>query len=324
MKRLCIYFFYDKDGVVDDYIPYYLQKIGVFFSEVAVVVNGKLTDSSRKKLEPVCHKIILRENKGFDSWAYKEALNTYGFEYIANNFDEVLLNNFTSFGPVGSFEPMFDKMDNTPCDFWGHCMYFPCSSSDVRGLPIPKHLMSYFIMIRKTILQSPAWKEYWETLQPVHDYDEARLHHEFRFTSYFEDRGFKSASFIQQERCKRFAGVVGSVYDAYHELVEEKSPLLKRKVWFVTNNYFSYAFHTISRPNDLMYYIHKHHLYDLKLAFTNLYRTGTLTDFHPSSSSKWRFLRYRIGAGVLHLSKYKKKLSLIPDFSFIAQILNKK
>ena len=212
-------------------------------------------------------------------------------------------------------------MDQTPCDFWGHCMFFPHPSKTVRGIAIPKHLMSYFIMVRKPILQSPAWQEYWDTLQPVNDYDEARLYHEFRFTPYFEKLGMKSASFILQERCKNLNGIVCPLCDAYHELVKEKSPLLKRKVWFTNDNYFSNNLYTISHPNELIYYIHKHQLYDLNLAFSNLVRTGAFHGFTPSTTSRWRFWRYRIGANLLHLSKYKKKLSLIPDFTFITQIL---
>ena len=30
MKRLGIYFFYDKDGVVDDYIPFFLRQLKPF------------------------------------------------------------------------------------------------------------------------------------------------------------------------------------------------------------------------------------------------------------------------------------------------------
>ena len=51
IKRLVVYFFYDKDGIVDDYIPYMLNDLNKSISELLVVCNGKLTSESREKLE---------------------------------------------------------------------------------------------------------------------------------------------------------------------------------------------------------------------------------------------------------------------------------
>ena len=59
MKRLCIYFFYDKDGIVDDYVPVYLQAMQEFFSEICVVVNGKLTQTSEQKLKTFSDKLSI-------------------------------------------------------------------------------------------------------------------------------------------------------------------------------------------------------------------------------------------------------------------------
>ena len=50
VKRLIAYFIYDKQGIVDDYIIYMLCALKEHSSEIAVVVNGKLTSESREKL----------------------------------------------------------------------------------------------------------------------------------------------------------------------------------------------------------------------------------------------------------------------------------
>lgn len=315
MKRLCIYFFYDKDGIVDDYVSAYLQAMQEFFSEICVVVNGKLTKESGKKLESVCDKLLIRDNKGFDSWAYKEALYSYGLDYIAQNFEEVLLNNFTCFGPIGSFKPMFDKMDKSVCDFWGHCRYYPSRGQMVCGQAIPEHLMSYFILFRKNILQSASWKEYWETLKPVNNYDDARLNHEFRVTPYFEQRGFISDAFIDARRCYEKAGGNPSVHDAYYELITNHSPLLKRKVFFAKNKTYDFC-QLYSRYNKILYYIARHHLYDFHLIFDNLLRTGDFT-FSKTEWTLWRKFKYFILRDCLNLKKYDYRIALFPDYDFI-------
>ena len=314
MKRLCIYFFYDKDGQVDDYVSVYLRAMREFFSEICVVVNGKLIDEGQEKLKSVSNKLIVRENKGFDSWAYKEALYSYGLDYISQNFDEVLLNNFTCFGPIGSFKPMFDKMDKSVCDFWGHCRYYPSKGQMVNGTLIPEHLMSYFILFRKPILQSKFWKSYWETLQPITNYDEARLNHEFRLTPYFEQRGFISDAFIDMEYSAKTKDN-DPVFGAWELLKKFRSPLLKRKVFFAQQG--SYCFyHPHSRYNKILYYIAKHHLYDLKLVFANLMRTDDFT-FSKNKLTKWRKIKYFVLGNLLGLKHYSSRLAQYPDYDFI-------
>ena len=47
MKRLAIYLFYDHDGIVDDYIPYKLEKLKEFVQDIWFLVCLKLWVNSR-------------------------------------------------------------------------------------------------------------------------------------------------------------------------------------------------------------------------------------------------------------------------------------
>ena len=58
IKRLAIYFFYDNDGIVDDYILYMLADLNKNISELLIVCNGKLTPESREKLEVYTSTIL--------------------------------------------------------------------------------------------------------------------------------------------------------------------------------------------------------------------------------------------------------------------------
>ena len=88
IKRLFIYFFYDADGIVDRYIPYMLNALKPYSTEIFVVCNGKLSNEGRKIFSNITQKILVRENKGFDVWAYKAAIDSYGWEEL-RKFDEV-------------------------------------------------------------------------------------------------------------------------------------------------------------------------------------------------------------------------------------------
>ena len=120
IKRLVIYFLYDKDGIVDRYVIYMLEAMKKNSSEIFVVSNGTLTDDSREALCSITPKanIMERANTGFDVGAYKDALSQYGWEKL-EMFDEVILMNYTIFGPLYPFEDMFQEMNGKDVDFWG-------------------------------------------------------------------------------------------------------------------------------------------------------------------------------------------------------------
>lgn len=53
MKRLGIFFFYEKNGDVDDFITYYLADLNKNLTELVVVCNGKLSEQGRAAFSPV-------------------------------------------------------------------------------------------------------------------------------------------------------------------------------------------------------------------------------------------------------------------------------
>ncbi len=288
VKRLGIYFFYDNDGVVDDYVIYYLEQLKPF-CEQCVVVNGALTDISRKKLELICDNLLLRENIGFDSWAYKEALEYYGYDNIADHYDEVLLNNFTNFGPVFPFSEMFKEMEKRECDFWGHNRYKE-HDAYIGDTKIVDHLQSYFVVFRKTILSSESFRKYWDTLQLPLSYSQAVAYHELRFTKYFEELGYVSDAYIPWRKYE-FCLNNTPVYMAYSQMVKDRSPLLKRKVLYINGDNFQFPLKEKHSVYDLIKFIKQNTGYDVKLILQNLERTQ---EIHISKGTEKPTRRYRV------------------------------
>lgn len=121
-KRLAIFFFYDKSGIVDRYVPYLLDDLKKNVTEICTVCNGGIPEKSKEVLEQY-GEVFIRENKGFDVWAYKEAMAHYGWDRL-QIYDEVILLNNTIMGPVYPFQETFEKMDHMDVDFWGLTEYF--------------------------------------------------------------------------------------------------------------------------------------------------------------------------------------------------------
>ena len=272
MNRLGIYFFYDKEGVVDEYVTYYLEHLKPFCSELCVVVNAPLTSEGRKKLSSVSDCLLVRDNTGFDSQAYKYAIEYYGYEKL-KNYDELILCNFTCYGPVYPFKKMFDKMDASDSDFWGITRY-PRRNGiicDKQKTPyINEHIMSFFMGIRQNMLKDESFKEYWETIEVANNYAEAVVVNELRFTDYFEQRGFTSATFMPYETVKDFCE--NSATFNPEVLLKYECPIVKRRAFF-SDYGLMILFGNGSQGSNALQYIKYHTKYDVNMIWDNLLRT---------------------------------------------------
>lgn len=74
MKRLGIFFFYEKNGDVDDFITYYLADLAKNLTDLVVVCNGKLSAQGRAAFSQFTDNIIVRENKGLVSGPTKRRM----------------------------------------------------------------------------------------------------------------------------------------------------------------------------------------------------------------------------------------------------------
>lgn len=226
-RRLLIYVVYDRRGDVEEYIPYALRALRPHATTILAVVNGALTDAGRERLEPVVDQIIVRENRGYDIWGYKEGLDAIG-EMIAE-YDEVVLANDTWFGPVQPFGPVFERIDQRPLHFWGmtdHVRVEPHPFTKSGYLPY--HLQSYWVAVRREMFLSLEWAAYWRDLPEMTSYSDAVVKHEGIFTEHFTDHGF-----VGEVAFPTFTDKVENHAVLYAEqLVEAGCPTLKRRPFF--------------------------------------------------------------------------------------------
>lgn len=227
-RRVIFYLFYDPRGIVDDYVPYKLERLRKFAEHIFVVVNGKLTDEGRARLEGVADTVWQRENVGFDVWGYKEALSEFGQERLSQ-YDELILMNYTWFGPVNPFEPVFERMDALDVDFWGmtdHAEQVPNPFTSTGVLH--EHIQSHWISVRRRMFMSEAWRTYWAEMPPILSYTDSILGHESKFTHHFKTLGYAAkVAFPNQD----YSTWHPAFYDA-EALLDAGCPALKRRPFF--------------------------------------------------------------------------------------------
>lgn len=279
MRRLGIFVFYDTRGVVDDYVNYFLEDLKKNIDELLIVCNGKLTEEGRGKLTKYAKDIIMRPNKGLDTWAYKEGLDHYGWDRLSQ-YDEVILLNDTVFGPVFPFSEMFEAMEKKVLDFWGITRHAKLDVQEFNSEYgyVPEHIQSYFTVFRKRFIQSPDLQRYWDELPQVDSYKDAVGKHEIVFTKHFSDLGYKWDTYVQDSYLLERNYQPLMAYPM--ELVRDcRCPIFKKRVFF--QEYEWYRDNTLGNTALKLYeYLKENTDYPVELLVKHLLRTRNMTDLY--------------------------------------------
>lgn len=286
IDRLVIYFFYDADGIVDRYVPYMLEDVRKNCSELFVVCNGKLTPEGHATFLRFTPNILVRDNVGFDVWAYKESLEYYGWDKLAE-YDEIIMMNYTIMGPVYPFAEMFEEMDRRDLDFWGITAYngIPVESYDRNSAGIffwPWHLQSSFIAVRNSMLTSTEFSDYWASMPPVTSYIESIDKHEAFFTKTFCDKGFVCEAYTDAADLKDYTD--NPIIKAPVELIRDhRCPIFKRRSFF--QPYDDYLRDSTGyQDGQLLEYLKNNTSYDIDLVWETIIRTANIADIKDNLS----------------------------------------
>lgn len=261
MKRLALYVFFEKNGIVRHFNKFYLESLKTVSQKVVVIINGKLSVAGREQLRGLSVEILVRENIGLDFSAWKEAIEEIGYSNVSQ-YDELILCNCSCYGPVYSFASIFEKMSTLKCDFWGLYRH-----PSIEGL-FPEHLQSYFIVLRKSVLASPEFTKYWRNLNTARTWQEA-VNQEVQFTKYFEDSGFLSHSYIDAS----LHGVVSNPSIFYPQvLLKMGFPLIKRKIF--SEQYDIFLEHSNgTQANDVLKYLENYTNYPIEYIYEDLIKS---------------------------------------------------
>lgn len=191
MKRLAIYVYHNEMGVIEDYALFYLKSLLEVADEIVVVINGAINENELLKLNNPFIKIIQRENKGYDFWAYRAGFFSIGSEKL-KTFDEIIFANSSVYGPIYPFFELFEKMREKRVDFWGITKHQKTKN-------IKEHIQSYFFVVRKNLFLNPIFRLYFENLRKIKNKKEAIKHLEINFTEYFQNKGFKWGVFVDDD-----------------------------------------------------------------------------------------------------------------------------
>lgn len=149
-NKLLIFASYNPNGIISDYVIYYLNALREFTDKIIFVADNDLNDTEKEKLLGIVYKVIARRHESYDFGSYKIGYFWALEQNILNDVDELIFVNDSCYGPIFPLEEVFDKMSEKECDFWGLI-----GSNEGRY-----HLLSFFMSFKKNVFSSITFNNF--------------------------------------------------------------------------------------------------------------------------------------------------------------------
>ena len=235
-KNLCIFCFYNRNGIVSEYVYVLLEHLKSVSARLIFVANGVLNDTGKSRVSDYTNEIIVRENVGRDYGAYRDIIVGYIGNEQLRQYENVILCNDTFLGFFRPFKDIFLEMQNKDGDLWG---------IDRVHRGILDHIQSYLLVFRKKIISDNSLWNYFESNEIEDDsFGETGALIETKLYRHFKESGYKLDSYIYTDHYSIYASPYECVTQYGLPIIKKKSFLesvcskdnLKNAISFVVEN----------------------------------------------------------------------------------------
>ena len=176
MRRVVAFAHYDAHKAIKPFILHHLAELKGICDEIHFASTAELAADELAKLNGLVTTQRLCENTGYDfgMWARMIA------DLHLDAWDELVLTNSSVYGPVTPLAQLFSRMNGEACDFWGL----------TDSLEIEYHIQSFFLVFRKSILDSGHIQKFFASVLPYRHKWQVIRSYEVGLTHYFLDQGF--------------------------------------------------------------------------------------------------------------------------------------
>lgn len=188
MKRAIILVHYDPDGIIDPYVVHAARSYRALANRLILVSTSARTLPAT--LAGVVDDFLPRENVGYDFCSWRAGLAVLE---KPQEYDEVVCVNDSVYGPLFDLRPAFSADGIRGADFWGMVM------SAQRAV----HVQSWFFAMRRPILESAVFREFWDSVAPQGSKEAVIDRYEVGLTATFRDAGFAIGAVFDGRACGR-------------------------------------------------------------------------------------------------------------------------
>lgn len=212
-RRAIVLAHHDRDGGFDPHVRHALESYRRIATRLVVVSNGggRLPPS----LAGIVDAYLPRPNLGYDFCAWRDGLATLD----RTAYDEVLCVNDSVYGPLFDIGPALDSRRTAGADLWG---MVASDQACGRGKPRRWHLQSWFFGMRRRLLDSGTFDDFWSSVRPLPSKADVVERFEVGLSTRVIDAGFTAAAVYDASTAPRVR---------LHELVPHVSLAAPRRSW---------------------------------------------------------------------------------------------
>ena len=264
MRRLGVFSFSQNSEEKIEHLSLLLDRIRPSVGELITVVPSGALESVYDWASEVSDRVICSEYPDFNVYSYMQAVESLGLSYV-QQFDEVVFFDSSFFGPLVAFEEVFASMGcRTSVDFWGLTMLGDTEigeDSKCRYDVRPEHIQTYFIVLRKAVLSSPAFSDFLSTTPIYEDRIDVLDCVESQLTQRLVEAGFAWDVFVEMRDLisddPKQNNDLSSV-DAFELLSKRNLPIVRQEVFTVDRTQLL-RYGTQNSPRQVMAYLKMHY-----------------------------------------------------------------
>lgn len=193
MKRAIVFAHFDRDGLIDAYVHYFLSSLRPY-AHTLIFVSTSASENELEKLNHLCDIAITRENCGYDFMSWK-----IGLDYLSSihDFDEITFINDSIYGPLSSLEHLFNAATKKPTDFWGLAR---CHQQD-------SHIQSYFFSFRRNLITQGIFSRFWNDVTTLDSKDEIISRYEIGLSQQLNTEGYATEVIFDPKQLSLWARI---------------------------------------------------------------------------------------------------------------------
>ena len=269
MKRICLFSLNDPKGVLDGYVRNLIGEL----EKVSVVYAIYRSDYDTETIPLPGEQLVFCPRCRTEAAALKQTILSMMGERKLEEYDELIMVNDSFFGPFTSVDNILRTAEekDAEADFWG----LVAKNENEKTVKVcryhyqPWFLYTFFLVVRERMLRSEAFREYWKSMKNYVKESSAKEGHEFAFTKYFQDVGFKAFSFFE---CGKEPHSGGLVFNCL-PLLREGLPILQKLSFTVPyDRVLEHGFK--SQFGDCVRFIREHTSYDCDLIYDAIIRVA--------------------------------------------------
>jgi rhamnosyltransferase len=157
-RRAIVLVHFDPHGRFDPHVMHAARAYRRLATRLVFVSNGG--GSLPRDLAAIVDEYVPRPNVGYDFGGWKDGLATLD----RGGYDEVVCVNDSVYGPLIDLAPAFDDPRTAAADLWGMVLSDQSTGRDRPRIP---HLQSWFFAMRRPLLQSTWFDDFWSAVEPV-------------------------------------------------------------------------------------------------------------------------------------------------------------